>query len=57
MTSLAAAVLENGPAAFGRHAGAEAVRARSADVVGLVGALHVGAGGLAYFDATVQPIK
>ena len=57
LAALAATVLQDFAPALRRHTGAEAVRARSADVVGLVGALHVGVGGLAYFDATVQPIK
>ena len=43
LAALAAAILEDLAAAARRHAGAEAVRACPADVVGLVGALHGGA--------------
>ena len=43
LATLAAAILKDFPAAVRRHAGAEAVGACPADVVGLVGALHGGA--------------
>jgi hypothetical protein len=43
LAALAAAALKNLPAAMRRHAGAEAVGACPADVVGLVSALHEGA--------------
>jgi len=57
LPALAAAIGENLAAATGRHAGAKAVRARPANVVGLIGTLHDGSIWKGFAGEHLDPIR